>query len=74
MRRFKNPLRYRQREANYRRERYARDPDFRLTLLNRMRLRSGLPTLASVDEIRSHSELASRTARLRERDARGRFL
>lgn len=51
MSRFVTSLAERQRIAAYHRERYVRDPAYRLRQVNSLRIRQGLPPRASVDEI-----------------------
>lgn len=67
------PLRTRLRISNWRRNRYASDPDFRLRLVNSARARRGLPLLASAAEIKSKSQAARETAMRRRRGEGGRF-
>jgi hypothetical protein len=51
MREYATPLAERLRIAAYYRERYKRDPEYRLRKVNCLRVRQGLPPRASVDEI-----------------------
>jgi hypothetical protein len=51
MREYATPLAERQRIAAYYRERYKRDPEYRLRKVNCLRIRLGLPPRKSVDEI-----------------------
>lgn len=67
MREYETTLAERLRIARYYRERYARDPEFRLKKLNRSRAHAGLPPRNSVDEIGTYSR------RHTTRDERGRF-
>lgn len=51
MREYATPLAERERIAAYYRERYQRDPDYRLRKVNCLRVRNGLPPRSSVEEI-----------------------
>lgn len=51
MRVYKTPLKERLRIAEYHRERYKRDPEYRLRKVNMLRAWQGLPLRQSVDEI-----------------------
>ena len=51
MKEYATDLKERQRIAAYYRERYKRDPEYRLRKVNCLRIRLGLPPRASVDEI-----------------------
>lgn len=51
MSRYVTPLAERQRIAAYYRERYQRDPEYRLRKVNDLRARQGLPPRASVEEL-----------------------
>jgi hypothetical protein len=73
MREFATPLAERQRIAAYYRERYKRDPEYRLRSLNRSRVGQGLVPRGSVDEITSWSEGGRIVAARNRRDDGGRF-
>lgn len=77
MREYATPLAERQRIAAYYRERYKRDPDYRLRKTNCLRIRQGLPPrthlhdlMTSDDIVRAARERAAR----RSRAANGRYL
>lgn len=59
MREYATPLAERQRIAAYYRERYKRDPEYRLRKVNCLRIRLGLAPRASVDEIAPKSGVAA---------------
>jgi hypothetical protein len=44
--------------ARVQRERYERDPEFRLSQINRARSRRGMPPVRSLDEIRPRGRFA----------------
>lgn len=58
-REYATPLAERQRIAAYYRERYKRDPEYRLRKVNCLRIRLGLPPRASIDEIAPKSGVAA---------------
>lgn len=60
MSRFVTPLAARQRIATYYRERYQRDPEYRLRKINDLRVRQGLKPRASIDEIAPRSRAGLR--------------
>jgi hypothetical protein len=49
---YTKPLKHRLRHANYMRERYRNDQEFRLSEINRKRAYSGLPPLRSLAELK----------------------
>jgi hypothetical protein len=49
---FRTPLRERQRFARNKRDRYLRDPNYRLGQINAVRERRGLPPYRSLDEVK----------------------
>jgi hypothetical protein len=49
--RFRLSLHDRERMARNKRERYRRDPAYRLARINEQRLRKGLPPYASLDQV-----------------------
>jgi hypothetical protein len=51
MREYATPLAERLRIASYYRERYKRDPDYRLRKVNCLRARQGLAPRASIEEL-----------------------
>ena len=55
MREYATPLAERQRIAAYYRDRYRRDPEWRLRKLNRSRAGFGLPPYDSVDQIKTRA-------------------
>ena len=68
MKEYATPLKERERIARYYRERYWRDPEFRLRKLNRSRAWFGLPPHGHIDEI------GASVRRHDRRDDRGRFV
>lgn len=48
---FALPLKERQRYARNKRDRYWRDPEYRLARINGQRIRAGKPTIASLSEV-----------------------
>lgn len=63
----------RQRRARYLRERYAKDPAFRLKVVNKGRRYRGLPPHSSIDEIKPRSEFRREIAAKQPRQPNGRF-
>ena len=49
---YRLPLRERLRFARNKRDRYHRDPDYRLDCINRARARKGLEQVASLDSVK----------------------
>jgi hypothetical protein len=77
MERYSTPLEERLRLARIHKERYARDPEYRLRCINRSRIGQGLPPRHSVDEILRPDEVAQvarETARRRQRASNGRYV
>lgn len=70
MREYQTSLEERLRCSRYNRDRYQRDPEYRLRRLNAGRIHQGLKPRASVDEIGTVAD----GAKNRQRDARGRYL
>lgn len=68
------PLRERMHYANYRRERYANDPLFRLRIVNANRRLLGLPEFTDPSEVPTLAQAAKTRAATRRRNDDGTFV
>jgi hypothetical protein len=70
---YATPLAERQRISRLHRERYQRDPDYRLRTVNRARAWQGLPLYASPEQIGTRADSGRAAAAKAKRGERGRF-